>query len=161
MDKIQKDQKPNCYFWGARNENRMLKVEAGYWACPLHSTPSKGWADHLSHPSSLTPGCSPTLTPCKEPTHPLQGFLFLFPTAVAGAQIKLCLNFLHSLLSNSIDWGRPRALEKGRVAARSSIEYHQCRLSVFWFKTTWLKGTQGCHYGMSIKVTGLPDSHLG
>ena len=44
-------------------------AKAGSYACPLHTTPPKGWADHLSHPSSLTPGPTPTLTPYKEPAH--------------------------------------------------------------------------------------------
>ena len=45
-----------------------LGAKAGYSARPLHSTPPKGWADHLSPPSSPTPGHTPTLTPCKELT---------------------------------------------------------------------------------------------
>ena len=45
-------------------------AKAGYCACPLPSTPPKGWADHLSHPSSPTPGPAPTLTPYKEPARP-------------------------------------------------------------------------------------------
>ena len=59
--KIQKDQKnPSCHFWRAGRK-------AGYCACPLHSTPPKGWVNPLSPPSSLTPGHTPTLTPYKEP----------------------------------------------------------------------------------------------
>ena len=38
-------------------------AKAGYWACPLHTAPPKGWADHLSPPSSPTPGHTPTFTP--------------------------------------------------------------------------------------------------
>ena len=34
---------------------------------PLHLLPPKKWAKHLSHPSSLTPGHTPTITPYKEP----------------------------------------------------------------------------------------------
>ena len=41
-------------------------AKAGYCPCPLHITPLKGWAKHLSHPSSPTPGHTPTLTPHKE-----------------------------------------------------------------------------------------------
>ena len=40
---------------------------------PLHSTPPKGRADHLSHASSPTPGHTPTLTPYKEPALPASG----------------------------------------------------------------------------------------
>ena len=36
----------------------------------LHATPAKGRADHLSHPSSPTPGHTPTLTPYKEQVLP-------------------------------------------------------------------------------------------
>ena len=45
----------------------------------------KDWAEHLSHPSDLTPGHTRTLTPCKEPAYPStlgskQGsLLFVFP----------------------------------------------------------------------------------
>ena len=38
-----------------------------YCGYPLHTAPPKGWADHLSHPSSRSPGPSPTFTPYKEP----------------------------------------------------------------------------------------------
>ena len=44
-------------------------AKAGYCACPLHTPPPKGWVKHLSQPSGLTPGPSPTLTPCNEPAH--------------------------------------------------------------------------------------------
>ena len=45
-------------------------AKAGSCAGPLRSTPPKGRADHLSHPSCLTPGRTPALTPCKEPAAP-------------------------------------------------------------------------------------------
>ena len=45
-------------------------AKAGHCTCPLHKTPPEGWADHLSYPSSLTPGNTSTLTPCKEPARP-------------------------------------------------------------------------------------------
>ena len=79
-----------------------LGAKAGYCACPLHPAPPKGWAKHLSHPSGLTPGHIPTLTPYKEPA--------CAPAWGAGAPVKPCLNFLTGLLSISIDWGRPRTL---------------------------------------------------
>ena len=62
-NKIQKDQTPNCHFWRAGSKNRVSGAKVGYCACPLHSTLPKRWADHLSHPSNLTPGPTPTLTP--------------------------------------------------------------------------------------------------
>ena len=84
----------------------------------LHSTPPKGWAKHLSHPSSLTPGHTPTPTPYKEQAPPPlprgankgNCYLFLLLLAGAGAPTKICPNFLTGLLSISIDWGRPRTL---------------------------------------------------
>ena len=51
--------KTNCHFWGARNKSRGSGAKAGHCACPLHSAPPKGWADHLSHPSGWTPGPTP------------------------------------------------------------------------------------------------------
>ena len=42
-------------------------------------------------------------------------YLFLLPSAAAGAPIKHCLNFLTSLLSISIDWGKPRTLGGSNV----------------------------------------------
>ena len=61
---------PYCHFWRARSKNRVSRAKAGYCACPLHTPPPKGWADHLRHPSSPTPGHTPTLTPCKEQARP-------------------------------------------------------------------------------------------
>ena len=57
----------NCHFWRAGNKNRVLGAKAGHCACPLQSTPRKGWADHLSHASSQAPGHTPTLSAYKEP----------------------------------------------------------------------------------------------
>ena len=48
------------------NNNRGL-------SCPLHTTPPAGWAKHLSQLSGLTPGHTPTLTPCKEQACPTLG----------------------------------------------------------------------------------------
>lgn len=50
-----------------------LRTKAMYCACSLHLTPPKGWADHLSHPSSPTPDPALTLTPCKEPARSTLG----------------------------------------------------------------------------------------
>ena len=54
----------------------------------LHMPPCiqhhQGWVNHLSHPSRLTPGPMPTITPYKEPAHPSlgseQGLLLLVLT---------------------------------------------------------------------------------
>ena len=80
-------------------------AKAGYCACPLNSTPPEGWAKHLSHPSGLTPGHTPALTPEKEQACPPQGaneqgnlLLVLAPLpAAAEAPIKPCLNYLSGL----------------------------------------------------------------
>ena len=52
---------------------KSLEQKTGHWACPLHTPPPKGWTNHLSHPSGLTPGHTPTLTPYeKQVCHPLR-----------------------------------------------------------------------------------------
>ena len=66
MDKkIQKDQKPKCHFWRAGSKNRGSGEKAGHCTCPLHTAAPKGRADHLSLPSSLTPGHTPAFTSYK------------------------------------------------------------------------------------------------
>ena len=62
--------KSNCHFGRAQNKSRGSGAKAGYCACPLHTTSPKGWANHLSHRSSRTPGHTLTLTPCKEQARP-------------------------------------------------------------------------------------------
>ena len=67
MDKRYKEtKKPNCHFCGARSESKESGAKAGYRACPLHTTPPKGWTKHLSHPS----GPTPAHTPYKEQARP-------------------------------------------------------------------------------------------
>ena len=74
---------------GVGSKSRVLCVN------PTHST-TKG----VGGPTS---GHIPTLTPRKEPAHPLQGEskgnhdMFSLPLAVAGAPVKPCLNFLSGL----------------------------------------------------------------
>ena len=102
--------KPNCHFWRARSKNRELVAKAGYCACPLHTTPPKGWTNDPSHPSGQTPGYIPTLIPYKEQACPHFGkwaskgtcYLFLPPPATARAPVKPCLNFVSGLWSISI-----------------------------------------------------------
>ena len=50
------------------------EAKVGYCTCPLHI---KGWANHLSHPSSLTPGTNS----CPSSEHASKGncYLFLLP----------------------------------------------------------------------------------
>lgn len=77
-------------------------------AGPLHMTPPKGWADHLSHPSAQ-PLDTPLPHVRKQPTPP-QGaskgtyYLFSLLPSATGNPIKICLNFLPGLLSISIDY---------------------------------------------------------
>ena len=86
-------------------------AKAGYCTCPLHTTPPKGWAKHLSRPSGLTPGHTPTRIPYKKQACPppwgesQQGNLLFVLTlpAAGGAPIEPCLNFLSGLWSISID----------------------------------------------------------
>ena len=61
--------KSHCHFWRAGSKNRGSGAKAGYCTCPLHTTPPKEWANHLSYPPALTPGHTPTLTQYKEPAH--------------------------------------------------------------------------------------------
>ena len=48
-------------------KSRGSEAKAGSCAWPLHTIPPKGWANH---PSSPTPGHTPTLIPYKERAHP-------------------------------------------------------------------------------------------
>ena len=87
--KIQRNQNPNCHFWRAWSKSRMLGAKAGYWACPLHSTPPKGgWqATSASPPAPDTPVPSPhirknlatpTLSPLGEWASEQGELLFVF-----------------------------------------------------------------------------------
>ena len=77
----------------------------GYSACPLHSTSSRGWADHLCHPSSLNPAHLPTLSCLRNQLIPRpalqrgkqESLFVLAPPAEAGAQIKPSLNYFYWL----------------------------------------------------------------
>ena len=74
LDKRFKEtKKPSCQFWRVWSKSRRSGAKAGYCACPLHTMPPKGWANHLSHPSGMTPGHTPTLTPYKEQARPHSG----------------------------------------------------------------------------------------
>ena len=57
-NKIQKDQNLTA-------TSEVPGAKAEYSARSLHTAPPRGWADHLSHPSGLTHGSAPTLTPFK------------------------------------------------------------------------------------------------
>ena len=142
-NKIQNNQKnpSNCHFWGAGSKNRVPGAKAGYCTCPLHSTPPKGWANHLSHTFHPTPGHTPTLTPYKEPAHPPHwgaskgtSYSFLLPPVASGAPIKSGLNFLTGLLPISIDWGRPRTRIGIRIIESPNKKYYKkgCKEEAHW-----------------------------
>ena len=92
-----------------------------YCACLLRWTPPKEWANHLSQPSSLTPGRTPTLT-----AHEKQSGLTLgskqeqLLSAAAAAPGKPCLNFLSGLWSISVYCGRPRILVSSQSSSKTS-----------------------------------------
>ena len=100
---------PSATFEGPR-------AKAGYFACPLHTTPPKWWANHPSHPSVPTPGHTPTLTPYKERARPRAGskqgnLLFvLTPCCCSGVPSKALPEFLVWPLINFYWLRRPRAL---------------------------------------------------
>ena len=75
---------------------------------PLHTIPPKRWANNLSHPSGLTPGHIPTLTPYEEQACSPRGaskarklfYVLVFPPSTlhaSGVPIKFCLNYLSGL----------------------------------------------------------------
>ena len=60
---------------------------------------TRGWVDHLSHPSGPTPGPAPTLNSFEGPTHPLldskQGKLLVFaPSSCSASPSKALPEFL-------------------------------------------------------------------
>ena len=50
IPKVQKKTKTRPSLMKSRDKNRVSWAKAGSCACPLHSPPPKGWADHLSCP---------------------------------------------------------------------------------------------------------------
>ena len=92
------------------------------------SSPGR-WANHLSHPSSLIPRHTVTLTPCKEQARPppltqraRKGTCCLssLPPAIARAPTKPCLNFSSGFWSW---WERPGILVRNSYSllGRNSI----------------------------------------
>lgn len=88
--------------------------EKGTKTCPLPSTPPEKWANHLSHRSNSTSGHTPykeqACHPFRERMNKGTSYLFSCLSAIAGAPMKLCLNFLSGFVSVSIDWRRSRTL---------------------------------------------------
>ena len=63
---------PTATFEGSGTKTGGWEQKQGTAPAPAHST-TEEWANHLSHPSSLTPEHILTLTPYKEPVHPALG----------------------------------------------------------------------------------------
>ena len=75
---------PNSHYWGVGSKSKVVSISQ-------HTAPATGWADHLSHPSCLTHGSTPTLTTHKGPACPLRikrRNLFPFPRTVARIPMK-------------------------------------------------------------------------
>ena len=87
---------------------------------PAHNT-SRGWANHPSHASGPTPGHTPTLTPYKEPAHPLLGneqgnlLLVFVPPCGSRGPNKALPEFLVWPLINFFWLRRPRSLISIRI----------------------------------------------
>ena len=67
LNKIQRDQKTQL----PPLKSQEQKQGTAHAPCTQHNT--KGWPNHLSQPSSWTPGHTPILTPYKEPARPCWG----------------------------------------------------------------------------------------
>ena len=74
----------------------MSGKKTGHCVCPSAFNSTKGWANHLSHRPSSTPGHIPTLIACKEVACPYRG----------SEQPNLLLDFAlvlsHSVTSDSV-----------------------------------------------------------
>ena len=121
---------------------RSWEQKAASCACPLHATPPKGWAKHLSHLPSLTPGHTPILTPCKEKACPSLGasqqgnllFVLIHPCC------SKCPNkgFLVWPLINFYWLKRPRTL----VGSTNYV----ARVSLCWTISLSIPGTMTLNY---------------
>jgi len=122
--RYKKTKKTNCHFWRAGNKNSIRSRSA----CPLHSTTPKGWANHPSHTSSLSPGHTLTLIPYKEPTHPhlgtKQGNLSLVfaPSCYSRGPNKALPEFLDWPLINFYWWRKVK--NQGQYQGHISIQDH-------------------------------------
>ena len=96
--------KSNCYFWRTGSKDRVLETKAVYLHKPLIPNTIKGWAEHLSHPSSPTPG--PPLS-YNEPACPFLGnkqgnllLVFAPPSCIRDPNKVLpeCLIWSHQFL---------------------------------------------------------------
>lgn len=94
-NKIRRDQKPNCHFPGAGSKSKVQHMHP--------ARPPKGWANHLTHPSSLPlppPRIRNQLAP-PGAEHVTCCYSLLLQQE---PQIKPCLNFFSALLPIAVDW---------------------------------------------------------
>ena len=105
-----KTQLPFLKSW--EQKSRMLGVNKEYCTCPLHSTPPKEWANHLSHPSGLTPGHTSYKEPaCPHSASKQKKLLLVFaPCSCNRDPNKAFPEFLVWLLINFCGLRRPEAL---------------------------------------------------
>ena len=71
LDQKVQRQKAHLSLLKSQEQTQIVGNKSRYWyvpTCAFNTT--KGWAKHLSHPSSWTPGHTPTLTPDKEVPSP-------------------------------------------------------------------------------------------
>ena len=100
---------------------------------PLHGPPLKGWANHLSHTSGLTPAPISTLTPQEEPAHCSPGAavskgtcnFFSLPPATPGGPAKPWMSVLSGLI-NFYWLTRPWALVGNRSKILSLVSITLC-----------------------------------
>ena len=93
-NKIQKDEKSNCYFWGARSKSRVPCMR------PTHST-MRRWAGHLSRLSGQTPG-----PPLPSPLIKNQLFFFFFFKKKRISILFSTVAVSTFIFTNS-EWGSP------------------------------------------------------
>ena len=99
MDKIRKDQKPNCHFRRAGSKSRVLHMRPAHTTTKGVGRPPKPrlWTHPYPHP--IEGASSPPPRGASKGTC----YLLSLPHTAAGAPVKPCLNFLSGILSISID----------------------------------------------------------
>ena len=110
--KIQSDQKSQLPLLKSLEQKQSSESECSVVSMPAAHNAMKGVGKYLSYLSSLTPGHTPTLTPCKEQARfpsprnsllPCTGAskgtccLLLLPACGSRGPSKACLNFLSGL----------------------------------------------------------------
>ena len=138
--KIQRDQKTQFPLLKSLEYKKGIGRESRYCACLLHSTPPEWWANHLNHPSSLTPGHTPPFIPHKEQAYPLPGeqtresvACSCSPFCSRGPSPSLARNsslaWISGLVSSQFPlFRRPRTL--GQYHVHHPSIYHLCIVDV-------------------------------